>query len=176
MRPFVAADHDTIHAIYADPEVMRYVGNGAHRTPADTRAALRSYADALAARGFSFVAVVERETGELVGDAGLYPFAGAGPDLELGYTLARRVWGRGYATELGHVLLAHAFGPLRAERVLAQVEPDNHGSRRVLEKLGMTPRGRRTTYGRPHLLYGIERADYEPSPGATDSAQVNARG
>jgi RimJ/RimL family protein N-acetyltransferase len=174
LRPFAAADHDAIHAIYSDPDVMRYVGNGAHRTAADTAAALRSYADSLASRGYSFVAVIERETGALIGDGGLYPFAGTGPDLELGYTLARASWGRGYATELGRALLVHAFGPLRAERVLAQVEPDNRASRHVLEKLGMTPRGRRTTYGRPHLLYGIEAADHAAGA-APDAAGAQAR-
>src|SRR4051794_12219882 len=47
LRPFTAADHDAIHAVYADPEVMRYVGHGAHRTMAETQRALRVYADIL---------------------------------------------------------------------------------------------------------------------------------
>jgi ribosomal-protein-alanine N-acetyltransferase len=162
LRPFTAADHDAIHAVYADPEVMRYVGNGAHRSMADTTAALRTYADALAARGYSFVAVVERATERVVGDAGLHPLAGRGPDIELGYTLARDAWGHGYATELGRALVEYAFGVLRAPRVVAQVEPDNAASRHVLEKLGMTVRGQRTAYGRPHLLYGLDRAEAAP--------------
>jgi [ribosomal protein S5]-alanine N-acetyltransferase len=159
LRPFMAGDEPEIHAVYADPEVMRYVGHGAHRTPAETATALRTYADILAARGYSFVAVCEREGGALVGDAGLHPMAGTGPDVELGYTLARAVWGRGYATELGRALVDHAFRVLGVARVVAQVEPANHASRRVLEKLGLTERGRRTAYGRPHLLYVLERPD-----------------
>jgi ribosomal-protein-alanine N-acetyltransferase len=164
LRPFIAADVDAIHAVYSDPEVMRYVGHGAHRTRADTTAALRSYADALAARGYAFVAVIERSTGAVIGDAGLHPLGGRGPDIELGYTLARAVWGRGYATELGRALLEHAFTALGAPRVVAQVEPENRASRHVLEKLGMTERGRRTAYGRPHLLYAVEREEVEPAP------------
>jgi [ribosomal protein S5]-alanine N-acetyltransferase len=157
LRPFTVSDRDTIHAVYADPEVMRYVGHGAHRTMAETARALRGYADALAARGYGFVAVIERSTGALIGDAGLHPLAGRGPDVELGYTLARAAWGRGYATEMGRALVAHAFGPLDLTRVMAQVEPENAASRHVLEKLGMTQRGVRLAYGRPHLLYGVER-------------------
>jgi RimJ/RimL family protein N-acetyltransferase len=159
LRPFTAADHEAIHAVYSDPEVMRYVGHGAHRVMADTTAALRGYADGLAARGYSFVAVVERETGAVIGDAGLYPFAGTGPDLELGYTLARSAWGRGYATELGRALLEHAFGALGAERVVAQVEPDNAASRRVLEKLGLRYERDLDAYGFRMALYAIEAAD-----------------
>ena len=159
LRPFTPADELAIHAVYADPEVMRYVGHGAHRTTAETTTALRTYADILAARGYSFVAVCEREGGAVVGDAGLHPLGGTGPDVELGYTLARAAWGRGYATELGRALVEHAFGTLRVPRVVAQVEPANQASRHVLEKLGLTERGRRTAYGRPHLFYALERPD-----------------
>jgi RimJ/RimL family protein N-acetyltransferase len=157
LRPFTPADREPIHAIYADPEVMRHVGHGAHRTIAETSTALRTYAEILKQRGYSFVAVTERAGGALVGDAGLHPLAGRGPDIELGYTLARAVWGRGYATEAARALVAHAFEVLGVERVVAQVEPGNVASRHVLEKLGMTERGTRTAYGRPHLLYAVER-------------------
>jgi ribosomal-protein-alanine N-acetyltransferase len=157
LRPFTASDRAAIHAVYADPEVMRYVGHGAHRTPADTARALRGYADALAARGYGFVAVIERSTGAVIGDAGLHPLGGRGPDVELGYTLARSAWGHGYATEVAGALVEHAFGALGVPRVLAQVEPENARSRHVLEKVGMTQRGVRLAYGRPHLLYGVDR-------------------
>jgi [ribosomal protein S5]-alanine N-acetyltransferase len=155
LRPFTPADRAAIHAVYSDPEVMRHVGHGAHRTIEETVAALRVYGEVLERRGFSFLAVTERDGGALVGDAGLYPL---GEDVELGYTLARSAWGRGYATELGRALVVHAFEVLGAPRVVAQVEPGNAGSRRVLEKLGMTEREMRTAYGRPHLLYAIENA------------------
>jgi [ribosomal protein S5]-alanine N-acetyltransferase len=157
LRPFTADDLEPIHAIYADPEVMRFVGHGAHRTIEDTANALRIYGDVLARVGYSFLAVVERESGALVGDGGLHPLGGRGPDVELGYTLARSAWGRGYATEIGQALVAHAFDVLGVDRVVAQVEPANHASRRVLEKLGMSERELRRAYGRPHLLYALER-------------------
>jgi [ribosomal protein S5]-alanine N-acetyltransferase len=157
LRPFTAADHDAIHAVYSDPDVMRYVGHGAHRAMSETVRALRVYADILAAHGYSFLAVVERESGTVVGDAGLNPLGGRGPDVELGYTVARAAWGRGYATEVGRALVEHAFTALDVPRVVAQVEPANAASRHVLEKLGMTAREERIAYGRPHLLYVVER-------------------
>jgi ribosomal-protein-alanine N-acetyltransferase len=158
LRPFTAADRDAIHAVYADPEVMRYVGNGAHRTLEETDTALRIYGDVLARVGYSFLAVTELDGGALVGDGGLYPLSGQGPDVELGYTLARGAWGRGYATELGRALVDYAFEVLHVPRVVAQVEPANVASRHVLEKLGMSERELRTAYGRPHALYAVDRA------------------
>ena len=156
LRPFTLADRAAIHAVYADPEVMRFVGHGAHRTMAETATALRTYGDVLERRGYSFLAVTEREGGALIGDGGLHPLGGVGPDVELGYTLARSAWGKGYATELGLALVEYAFTALRVPRVVAQVEPANTASRHVLTKLGMTERGQRTAYGRPHLLYAVE--------------------
>jgi ribosomal-protein-alanine N-acetyltransferase len=158
LRPFTIADQAAIHAVYADPEVMRYVGHGAHRTTAETVSALRTYGEVLERRGFSFLAVTERSTGALIGDGGLHPLGGVGPDVELGYTLARSAWGKGYATELGRALVQYAFETLRVPRVVAQVEPANTASRHVLAKLGMTEREQRTAYGRPHLLYAVESA------------------
>jgi [ribosomal protein S5]-alanine N-acetyltransferase len=166
LRPFTLADHEAIHLVYADPDVMRYVGHGAHRTLAETANALRIYGDVLTQRGYSFLAVTERETGALIGDGGLHPMGGIGPDVELGYTLARSAWGRGYATELGQALVEYAFTTLRVPRVVAQVEPANTGSRHVLEKLGMTPRQERMAYGRPHLLYAVEAAAPATPPAA----------
>lgn len=156
LRPFTIADHPAIHAVYADPEVMRFVGHGAHRTMAETATALRTYGDVLERRGYSFLAVTERAGGALIGDGGLHPLGGTGPDVELGYTLARGAWGKGYATELGQALVEYAFTVLRVPRVVAQVELANTASRRVLAKLGMTERGERIAYGRPHLLYAVE--------------------
>jgi [ribosomal protein S5]-alanine N-acetyltransferase len=174
LRPFMLADREAIHAVYADPDVMRYVGHGAHRSMAETVRALRVYADILATHGYSFLSVVERERGVVVGDAGLNPLGGRGPDVELGYTVARAAWGRGYATEVGRALVEHAFTVLGVPRVVAQVEPANAASRHVLDKLGMTVRDQRIAYGRPHLLYAVERDGTAPSqaaaPGATRRA------
>ena len=156
LRPFTPADHELIHAVYSDPDVMRYVGHGVHKTLAETNNALRIYGEVLARRGYSFLAVTERETGALLGDGGLHPLGGQGPDVELGYTLARDAWGRGYATELGLALVAHALTVLRAPRVVAQVEPANLASRNVLEKLGMSAREERIAYGRPHILFAVD--------------------
>jgi RimJ/RimL family protein N-acetyltransferase len=158
LRPFTLADEARMHEIYSDPEVMRYVGHGPHRTVSETTAALRAYSDMLARRGYSFLAVEELDGGLVVGDGGLHPLGGTGPEIELGYTLAREAWGRGYATEVARALVDHARTSLGVPVVVAQVEPGNTASRHVLEKLGMREREVRTAYGRPHLLYATPQA------------------
>ena len=165
LRPFAAADRVAIHAIYADPVVMRHVGHGPHRSFVDTDTALQAFARMLASRGISFLAVEEQATGRLIGDAGLYPVEGKDDEVELGYTLARDAWGRGYGTEAAQALLDHARTALSVARVMATVDPDNAASRHVLEKLGMRENGERIAYGRPHAVYVIDFRRPGESPG-----------
>jgi RimJ/RimL family protein N-acetyltransferase len=58
-------------------------------------------------------------------------------DLDLGYRLIRRVWGRGYATEGGRALVDHAFAVCGAPRVVAYALAGNRASQRVMEKCGL---------------------------------------
>jgi RimJ/RimL family protein N-acetyltransferase len=62
-------------------------------------------------------------------------------NVEFGYWLRRRHWGRGYATEAGRALLAAARHGLRIKRLDAGHFIDNPASGRVLEKLGFAPTG-----------------------------------
>ena len=102
-----------------------------------------------------------------MGEAGLQ-YLEAGPDIELGYTLARAAWGRGYATEAARAVLRWGFAGLRLHRIVAVADPANAASLHVLEKLGMTRRGRRECYGAvmaEHALsLGAWRDAAGPSP------------
>jgi [ribosomal protein S5]-alanine N-acetyltransferase len=158
LRPFTPADAAAMHEIYRDPEVMRYVGHGPVRRRSQTEGMLAGYMRHQEAHGFSFWAVVESETGAVIGDAGLFLHGGRGPEVELGYTLGRAWWGRGYATEAAGAWLDQAFGRLALEEVIALAEPANTGSLHVLEKLGMTADGMRAAFGRPHAVYRIRRS------------------
>jgi [ribosomal protein S5]-alanine N-acetyltransferase len=155
LRPFTPADVDAIHAVYSDPEVMRWVGTGPLATRAATERLLESYGGHQEALGFAFWAVLERDSGELIGDAGLHRTAVG--ETELGYTLAKRAWGRGYATEAAGAWLDAAFGDLAIAEVIALAEPPNHASAHVLDKLGFRRDGTRMAFGREHLLFRITR-------------------
>ncbi|MBI5105626.1 MAG: GNAT family N-acetyltransferase [Solirubrobacterales bacterium] len=145
-----------MHVIYSDPDVMRHVGYGPVRGMAESAQMLRAYADHERRHGFSFWAVVERATGAVIGDAGLYT-SGAG-EIELGYTLARDAWGKGYATEAARACLDVAFGSLGADEVIALADLPNAASHHVLEKLGFVRDGTRRAFGREHALFRLRRA------------------
>lgn len=154
------ADVAAIHAVYSDPEVMRHVGHGPVGGLAETEATLAAYIEHQERHGFSFWAVVERQSGALIGDAGLYSAEAAADEIELGYTLGAARWGRGYATEAARACLDVGFRELALDEILAVADPANAASVHVLDKLGMVAAGRRHAYGRPHLLYRLRRAAY----------------
>lgn len=87
-------------------------------------------------RGFGSWAVEERATGELAGRLGLH-YPEGWPDRELGWALARRFWGRGYALEGCRASLAHAFDDLGWERAISLIHPENLRSKRLAARLGM---------------------------------------
>ncbi len=160
LRPFRRSDLDDYAALHADPEVMRYLLGGGTW---DRGRSWRHLAFLLGhwALGANGMWVLElRETGEFAGIAGFAEPEGW-PGCELAWTLARRFWGKGYATEGAAAALAHAFRTWERERVISLIHPDNRPSIRVAERLGETLLGRREFLGREMLCYGIDRAEYE---------------
>jgi len=135
LRGLRPSDLDAYAAMYADPDVMRYLEDG---RPLDRAAAWRMMAVHLGhwqLRGYGQWALVERATELVVGRAGLWEPEGW-PGLEVGWLLARPSWGQGFATEAGRAAMDYAFGVLGAEKVLSLIRPENQQSKRVAERLG----------------------------------------
>src|SRR3954447_9717288 len=105
---------------------MRYVATGPMTDLAVTERLLDDYNAHQQRHGYSFWAVVERASGQLIGDAGLYRTPTG--EVELGYTLGAAWWGRGYATEAASRWISVAFGELGLSEVVALAEPANVGS------------------------------------------------
>jgi ribosomal-protein-alanine N-acetyltransferase len=154
LRLLVPEDAEPLHRLYGDPEAMRYVGaDGRARTPEQTAAGVGRLIGHQQQHGFSLWAVTERETGEVVGVAGLVLEDFEGPEVEVVYELQRDAWGRGIATEAARACLDVAFGQLGLRRVIALAYPENAPSVRVMQKIGMAPDGEVETYGRRMVRY-----------------------
>jgi RimJ/RimL family protein N-acetyltransferase len=153
-------DAEPLQRLYGDPEAMRYVGaDGSVRTPEQTAAGVGRLIDHQQANGFSLWGVADRESGEVIGVAGLVLVELIGPDVEVVYELVPDAWGRGIATEVGRASLDVAFGPLGLERVVALSYPENAPSVRVMQKIGMRDDGEFEAYGRRMVRYVAEPVD-----------------
>ncbi|HEX4345251.1 MAG TPA: GNAT family N-acetyltransferase [Solirubrobacteraceae bacterium] len=156
MRAYVPDDLTQLHEVlYGDPAAMALLG-GARDLPG-TRASIERSILQQEVGGYSFWPVFERESGLLIGEAGLFPLAPGGSDIALGYAFGRSFWGRGYATEAGTSVLAEAFTALGLERVVAITREANSRSRHVLGKLGFRMDGIRHIWGAEQLYFELER-------------------
>ena len=143
LRELSADDFEAVHLYASDPEVVAYVPWGPN-TEHDTRTFLEQNAQSAMARPRldHVLGIVPAGQDRLVGTVGLYVSPDDQGQAMLGYVLSRTAWGQGYATEAAAAMLELGFLVLDLRRIWAACDPDNRGSIRVLEKIGMTREGR----------------------------------
>jgi RimJ/RimL family protein N-acetyltransferase len=87
------------------------------------------------------IAVIERASGRYIGGVSLRPVDRDPTILDIGYAFAVDSHGKGYATEAVGAVVDEAFSKRGAERIFGNAFVGNHGSRRVMEKLGFVCEG-----------------------------------
>lgn len=137
LRPWTPEDRPAFTALTYDPEVMRYVHRGEPYTEAEVDEWFSRQERQVRELDVCMGAMIEKATGKIVGIAGTQPLGTTG-ELEIGWWLARDVWGRGYATEAGGAAMRHVLETLRHPRVLAIIDLPNEPSKAVARRLGMT--------------------------------------
>jgi len=136
LRPLQASDVAVLVAIWADPDVTRYMGGP--RDGEKVRQTLEDELRTYSTDRLGFCPVVEKASGRIIGDCGLTKKDVDGRDeIELVYVFAADSWGKGYATEAASALRDYALGRLKVPRLIALIDPENVASARVAEKVGM---------------------------------------
>src|SRR5262249_33897402 len=107
-------------------------------------------------------AMLGRADGRFVGWCGI-GYWHEMPDVELGYTVAPRCWGRGLATEAVRCVLRYAFGVVRLPRVVGVARVGNVASQNEMLKAGMSPRRPYAFDGHEGLLYAVENPGGTPT-------------
>ena len=85
------------------------------------------------------------------------------PGFELGWTLARSSWGKGYATEAARRAMQYAFTEMNRDHLISCIAPDNLNSIKVAERLGETVEGETELLGKRVFIYGISRETWRLS-------------
>lgn len=165
LRTFRESDIDAYAAMGADPEVMAFLSaDGGLLSRADSWRQMAMMLGHWELRGYGTWVVEERDTGELVGRVGLHNPEGW-PDRELGWTIARKFWGRGYAAEAARASIAHAFETLGWTHLVSLIHPDNHRSARLAERLGYRIHGTAEIRGLHLTMYRLDKVQAKaPAP------------
>lgn len=159
IRRITRKDMDALLDIMGKPEVMYAWEHGF--TKKDVRKWINRQLTRYRKDGFGYFAVILKESGALIGQAGLMKSTINGNEaVELGYILDNLYWHNGYGIEAARACLEYAFDELGLKTVCCSIRPENGASIRVAERLGMTLCGRHTViYNEkemPHLIYELK--------------------
>jgi ribosomal-protein-alanine N-acetyltransferase len=136
LRPFREADLDDLADLYADPEVTRFIGSGHPQDRDQVQRRLERMMRHWQEHGFGMWALIHKAEDRFVGRCGVGYLHNRG-DAELAYTLARRFWGQGLATEAVRRVLQYAFEVLQLPRVVGAALIENVASQKVMLRAGM---------------------------------------
>ncbi len=159
LRPFVAGDLDTLHALWTDADVRRYLWDDVIITRARAQAEVERGIAQFATRGFGYWLTHDRASGAVVGFCGLRE-SGEPPAIELLYAITPSRWGEGLATEAARAVLRYGFEVLELERIVAMADPPNAGSIRVMEKAGMRPERQGSADPGALVRYALGREEF----------------
>ena len=136
LREWRASDFEVYAGWQADAEVMRFL-HGAPMGRADAWRSLAAVMGQWALRGYGVWAVEEKTSGALAGRVGLVHPEGW-PGLEVGWTLGRAHWGKGYATEAALASMDYAFTTQALPKLISLIHDTNTASQAVAKRIGET--------------------------------------
>ncbi len=165
LRRWRAADREAFADLNADPEVMRHFSGT--MTQAESDAFVDRIEGLFERQGFGLWALEVKDGGTFIGFTGLNPMPPGVPGeggMEVGWRLARRGWGHGYATEAARAAVAFAFDQLQLPELFSMTAVSNTRSQAVMQRLGMSllshfehPRVPVGHPVRPHVVYHLPR-------------------
>ena len=156
LRTWALEDAPKLFEICSDAEVMKYLGTGKpYETIEQADDFLHWAVKYQKENGFCRLAVLKKETDEIVGSCGFARPHGT-EEIELGYLLARKVWGEGLATEAATACLKYGFEELKFKEVIAMTDLENVASQKVLEKIGFVKRGVESFNNEETLVYLVK--------------------
>ncbi|HZR38638.1 MAG TPA: GNAT family N-acetyltransferase [Ktedonobacteraceae bacterium] len=155
-RPLALSDLDDLATLYADPEVMRFLGGPRSRD--EVQRVLNRYIREYQMYGHSFFATILKSDERFIGQCGLLnQEVEEQPEIELGYVLARQYWQHGLAVEGIRALKDYGLQQLGFPRIVSLIPPDNSASIHIAEKIGMHYERDVDQWGQHFRLYVVEQ-------------------
>jgi RimJ/RimL family protein N-acetyltransferase len=157
LRPIAREDLDAFAAMFADPEVVRFIGDGTVASRDESAEWIETSLARNAFDGWDMRSVLLAGSGGVIGRCGLAVRGIEGrTEHEVVYLFGRAHWGKGYATEAATAMRDRALGGLGLSRLIALVDHGNEASKGVARKLGMAYERDVEFHGRVVELYALE--------------------
>ncbi len=137
IRAWSPDDWEQFKPIATDPKMLRYIGRTEPWSDQRIQTWVKLQIDRQRNERMCRWKLVDKESGRVIGFCGL-AFYGTTGQVEIGYWVARDLWGRGLATEAARAVLRYGLDTLKLERIISVAVPENRASIRVMKKIGLT--------------------------------------
>jgi RimJ/RimL family protein N-acetyltransferase len=160
LRPLQTEDAQILQRIYQAEGVLQYFPNTTPPPLEQVQKFIVRQEKHWAEYGYGNWGILPKGEDQIIGWVGLQ-YVPELDETEIGYLLNRPFWGKGYATEAARASLQFGFENFDFDHMIALVHPDNLGSRRVIEKCGMTYLENKVLWGLEMMSYRLEKADWK---------------
>lgn len=165
LRKFEETDAERLFLLDSDPEVMKYIGVLPLSDITESENVIKMIQQQYLDNGVGRLAVIEKESGLLIGWSGLklitQEINGYNNIYDLGYRFIPEYWGKGYALESAKASLDFGFNDLKAETIYAHAHSENEGSNYILRKLGFEKTGEFTEPDGICFWYELQHQNYD---------------
>ncbi|WP_375181566.1 GNAT family N-acetyltransferase [Chryseobacterium sp.] len=164
LRKFEETDAERLFLLDSNPEVMKYIGVPPLSDISESENVIKMIQQQYLDNGVGRLAVIEKESGLLIGWSGLklitQEINGYNNIYDLGYRFIPEYWGKGYALESAKASLDFGFNDLKAETIYAHAHSENEGSNHILRKLGFEKTGEFTGPDGICFWYELQHQNY----------------
>ena len=140
LRKILPSDEDRLFLLDSNPDVLKYIGVPVVENIDQIRSLIEMLQIQYHENGIGRWAVIEKESGLIIGWSGLKYYTETLNNhsnfYDLGYRFLPEYWGRGYATETSNFWLEYAFNTLNQTEVFATTDINHKASKNVLQKVG----------------------------------------
>jgi ribosomal-protein-alanine N-acetyltransferase len=159
MKQFCEADAKHLFELNSDPDVTKYVGGSAYSSMDEVIEFIKNY-DQYEKYGMGRLNMFDKITGEYIGWCGL-KYLEDEQNVDLGYRLLKRHWGKGYATEAATASLEYGFDVLNLDKIIGKAMKENTASINVFKKLGMAYSHDDECGKHPAVVYVITKEEWK---------------
>ncbi|MFT7686508.1 MAG: ribosomal-protein-alanine N-acetyltransferase [Candidatus Azotimanducaceae bacterium] len=167
IRLVTESDSRSLYKIYSDPEAMEYWSCLPFNDESQATELVESAMNSFDSGGSLLLAIVLKESDELVGTMSIFNIHAESKRAEVGYILSRQFWRKGLMAESFEALIIFCFERLKLNRLEADIDPKNEASSALLKKFGFKVEGllKERWIVNGHVtdseIYGLVRESYK---------------
>lgn len=158
-QPFTLKDLDRLVEIRANEAATQYIGGLSANNKSQLQQRIEHYQNTHQQYGFGVEAIIWKPTQEIIGWSGLQPVEDS-DQIQLTYGIAPAFWRKGIGYETARAWLEYGFNQLDLEQILGITDPQNVGSCKIMEKLGMQFLGLQPHKGMLCRVYAISKTGF----------------